>query len=67
MRCKVNACFESSASPLATPKTRLPVFCTNVASVIGWNATAVDNYSKDYEAYAGDDLHCAENEFDLLN
>ena len=67
MRCKVNACFESSASPVATPKTILPVFCTNVASVVCWNATAVDYYSKNYEAYAGDNLHCAENEFDLLH
>jgi len=46
---------------------KLPVSCTNVASVVCWNATAVDYYSKDHEAYAGDDLHDTEDEFDLFN
>jgi hypothetical protein len=44
-----------------------PVSCTNVASVVCWNATAVDYYSKEYEACAGDDLHYTEDEFDLFN
>ena len=35
----------------------LPVSCTNVASVICGNSTAIDYYSKNDEAYAGDDLH----------
>lgn len=63
----VNACFEPSASPVATPSMKLPVSCTNVASVVCWNATAVDYYSKDYEAYAGDHLDYTEDEFDLFN
>ena len=46
---------------------KLPVSCTNVASVVCRNAAAVDYYSKNYEAYAGGDLHQAEKEFDLLN
>jgi hypothetical protein len=45
---------------------KLPVSCTNIASVVGWNATAVDDYSKDDEACAGDDLEDTECEFDLL-
>lgn len=44
----------------------LPVSCTNVASVIGGDATAVDDDSQDHEAYAGGDLHYAEDEFDLF-
>ena len=67
MQCKVNACFELSASPVATPSMKLPVSCTNVASVVCRNATAIDYYSKNHEAYAGDDLHQTESEFDLLN
>ena len=46
---------------------KLPVSCTNVASVVCRNATAIDYYSKNQEAYAGDDFHCTEKEFDLLN
>ncbi len=67
MRCKVNACCEPSASPIATPGVKLPVSCTNVASVVCRNAAAIDYYSKNQEAYAGDDLHQTEKEFDLLN
>ena len=67
MRCKVNACFEPSASPVATPSMKLPESCTNVASVVCRNATAVDYYSKKDEACAGGDLHYTENEFDLRN
>ena len=46
---------------------KLPVSCTNVASVVCRNATAIDYYSKNQEAYARGDLHYTENELDLLN
>ena len=36
---------------------KLPVSCTDVASVVRRNATAVDYYSKEHEAYASDYLH----------
>ena len=36
---------------------KLPVSCTNVASVVCRNTTAIDDYSKNQEAYAGRDLH----------
>lgn len=67
MRCKVNSYFELSASPVATPTMSLPVSSANVASVVCRNATAVDYYSEEYEAYASDDLHYTEDEFNLLN
>lgn len=44
----------------------LPVSSTDVASVICWNAATVDYYSQDDEAYAGEDLHHTEDEFDLI-
>ena len=46
---------------------KLPVSCTNIASVVCRNATAIDYYSKDQESYAGDNLHHTEKEFDLLD
>ena len=45
----------------------LPVFCPNVASGVCGNATTVDYYPKDHEAYAGDNLDQTEQEFDLFN
>lgn len=44
----------------------IPVFSTDVTSCVGWYTTTVDNYSKEDEASAGDNLHCAKNEFDLI-
>lgn len=46
---------------------KLPISCTDVASVICWDATAVDDDSKEYETYTGDDLDNTEDEFDLTN
>lgn len=43
----------------------LPVFCANVASVIGGNATAVDDDSENHETKTGGDLNDTDNEFDL--
>lgn len=63
----VNACVELLASPVATYSIKLPVSCTNVASIVCWNTTAVDYYAEDHEAYAGDNLNYTEYEFDLFN
>ena len=43
----------------------IPVFGTNVTSMIGWYTTTVDDNSQDYESNAGDNFHYAENKFDL--
>lgn len=61
-----NACLKPLASPVSTPRMKLPVSCTNVASVVCWNATAINDYSKDHEADTGDDLDHTEDEFDLF-
>ncbi len=44
----------------------MPVSRTDITSVVGWNATAVDDYAKEDEACAGDDLDDTEDEFDLF-
>ena len=72
MRCKGRACYQNtrqSAWPVVIRQYvwKLPVSSTNVTSVVCWNAAAVDDYSQDDEAYASNDLHQAENEFDLSN
>ena len=66
MPTKVHACIELLASPVAIPSLKLPVSCANIASVVSWNATAVDYNSKKNEACAGEDLDYAEDEFDLF-
>jgi hypothetical protein len=43
----------------------IPVSSADVASVISWNATAVNNDSQDHESHAGGDFHYTENKFDL--
>ena len=48
-----------------TVSLSLPIFGTDVPSVIGWDATAVDDNSQDHESNAGEDFHYAESKFDL--
>lgn len=62
----MNAFFKSSALQGIIRNIELPVSCTNVASIVCWNTTAVDDDSKDNKARAGDDLHDGEDEFHLL-
>lgn len=63
----MNACFEDQPLPVATSRVKIPVSCTNVASVVGRDAADVDDDTKDHEAYAGEDLDDTEDEFDLFN
>jgi hypothetical protein len=35
--------------------------------MICWNTAAVDNHSKEHEAYAGEDLDHTDDEFNLFN
>lgn len=44
----------------------VPVSCANVATVIGGDATAVDDDSKNHETETGNDLDDADNEFNLV-
>jgi hypothetical protein len=46
-------------------KIFIPVFGTNVTSVIGGYTATVNNNSQDHEANTGDDFHCAEHKFNL--
>jgi hypothetical protein len=43
----------------------VPVSCSNIPSVITWDASAVDDNSKDDESQYGDDLDHRQDEFDL--
>lgn len=45
----------------------IPVLNTNVASVVGWDAAAVDDDSEDDEAGTCQDLDDANDEFDLYS
>jgi hypothetical protein len=45
---------------------RIPVSCTNVASVVSWDAATVDNDAEDDEAGTGNDLDDADDKFDLF-
>lgn len=44
----------------------IPVFGTNVTSVIGWDTATVDDYSENHKTNAGGDFHDTENKFDLV-
>jgi hypothetical protein len=46
-------------------KISIPVFGTNVTSVIGGYPATVNNNSQDHEANTGYDFHCAEHKFNL--
>ena len=43
----------------------IPVFGTNITSIISWYTTAVNDDSKDHKSYASGNFHYAENEFNL--
>jgi hypothetical protein len=59
--------FALLALPVIASKVfSLPVSCTNVTSVVCWNAAAVDDDSKNHEAYASGDLHDTKDELDLF-
>jgi hypothetical protein len=44
----------------------IPICETDVASVIGWYATTVDNDSQDHESNASDNFQQAQSKFDLI-
>lgn len=46
-------------------QARSPVSCTNIATVVGWNTTTVDDNTKNHEAYAGGNLDHTDDELDL--
>jgi hypothetical protein len=43
----------------------IPVSGTNVTSMISWDTSTVDNYSKNHKTDAGGDFHDTEHKFDL--
>lgn len=45
--------------------TGIPIFPTNVTSVVGRDSAAVDDDAQNHEANAGKDLDHAENKLDL--
>ena len=66
MQREVLSYFKRLASLVAIVNKILPESCTDVASVVSWYATAVDDDSEDNEACAAENLHYTEDKFDLF-
>lgn len=61
----VETVLEGSTVRTVSVVVSLPVFTTNVTSVVGWDTTAVDDDTSNDETNDSKDLHDTENELDL--
>jgi hypothetical protein len=56
----VSACLKNSAEC-----SHIPVFSTDVTSVVSWDTTNINDYTQDHETDASSNFHDTENEFNL--